>query len=123
MIRVLIVDDQPAFRRQLRRLLTRAGLAVVGETGGIPEAEELVRTLQPDLVVLDVVLPGINGLEGVPRLKDLAPTLRIILISAYRDQASLLHTAAVQAGAETFVLKDDLELSVVEAWKSPPAAP
>jgi two-component system nitrate/nitrite response regulator NarL len=123
MIRVLIVDDQPAFRRQLRRLLTRAGLAVVGETGDIPEAEELVRTLQPDLVVLDVVLPGMNGLEGIPRLKDLAPTLRIILISAYKDQASLLHAAAVQTGAETFVLKDDLELSVVEAWKSPPAAP
>jgi DNA-binding NarL/FixJ family response regulator len=62
-------------------------------------------------------LPGINGLEGIPRLKALAPTLRVILISAYRDQADLLRTAAAQAGAETFVVKDDLGLGVVQDWK------
>jgi DNA-binding NarL/FixJ family response regulator len=118
MTRVLIVDDQPTFRRQLRRLLHHAGLTVVGEASDIAEAEVLVRTLTPDLAVVDVALPGINGLEGIPRLKAVASALRVILISAHRDQAALLHAAALQAGAETFILKDDLELSVVQDWKS-----
>jgi two-component system nitrate/nitrite response regulator NarL len=117
MTRVLIVDDQPTFRRQLRRLLAYADLAVVGEAGDIPEAEAQVQALAPDLAVVDVMLPGINGLEGIPRLKALAPTLRVILVSAHSDQADLLRTAAAQAGAETFVVKDDLELSVVQSWR------
>jgi DNA-binding NarL/FixJ family response regulator len=117
MTRVLIVDDKPAFRRQLRSLLTQAGLIVVGEAGDIPAAERLVQELQPDLVVLDVILPGVNGLEGTPRLKALAPNLRVILISAHRDRADLFRTAAEEAGAEAFFAKDDLVLEVVHAWQ------
>jgi CheY-like chemotaxis protein len=117
MTRVLIVDDQPAFRRQLSRLLAHAGFLVVGEANDIPEAETQLQAHAPDLAVVDVMLPGINGLEGIPRLKALAPTLRVILISAYGNQADLLRTAAVQAGAEAFFVKDDLELSVVQSWK------
>jgi DNA-binding NarL/FixJ family response regulator len=117
MTRALIVDDQSAFRRQLRLLLTHAGLTVVGEAGDIPTAEELVQELQPDLAVVDVMLPGLNGLEGTPRLKALVPNLRVILISAQRDRAGLLRTAAEEAGAEAFFAKDDLDLEVVRAWK------
>jgi DNA-binding NarL/FixJ family response regulator len=116
MTRVLIVDDKPAFRRQLRQLLTRAGLTVVGEVGDIPEAETLVQALQPDLAVVDVILPDVNGLEGTPRLKALAPNLRVILISAHRDRAELFQAAAEEAGAEAFISKDDLDLEVVRAW-------
>ena len=116
MTRILIVDDQPAFRRHLRRLLTHAGLAVVGEAGDIFEAESLLRALQPDLAVVDVVLPGVNGLEGTLRLRELIPNLRVILISAHRNQADLLHVAAQEAGAEAFIPKDDLDLSVVRKW-------
>jgi DNA-binding NarL/FixJ family response regulator len=116
MTRVLIVDDKPAFRRQLRQLLTRAGLTVVGEAGDIPEAETLVQALQPDLAVVDVILPDVNGLEGTPRLKALAPNLRVILISAHRDRAELFQAAAEEAGAEAFISKDDLDLEVVRAW-------
>lgn len=114
---VLIVDDNPAFRRHLRLLLAQAGLTVVGEAGDIPTAEGLVQELQPDLVVLDVMLPGVNGLEGMPRLKALAPNLRVILISAQRDRAGLLRTAAEEAGAEAFYAKDELDLKLVQAWK------
>ncbi|MDY7079674.1 MAG: response regulator transcription factor [Chloroflexota bacterium] len=117
MTRVLIVDDRPTFRRHLRQLLTYAGLTVVGEAGDIPEAEAQVQALQPDLAVVDVMLPGINGLEGTPRLKALAPNLRVILISAHLNHAELFRTAATEAGAETFVPKDDLELNVVQEWK------
>jgi DNA-binding NarL/FixJ family response regulator len=117
MTRVLIVDDQPAFRCHLRRLLAYAGLAVVGEAGDISEAELLVQTLRPDLAVVDVMLPGVDGMEGTPRLKALMPTLRVILISAHQNQADLFRTAARRAGAEAFISKDDLDLKVVRMWR------
>ncbi len=117
MTRVMIVDDQPAFRRQLRRLLTHAGLSVVGEAGSISEGEALAQALQPDLAVVDVVLPDINGLEGTQLLKSLAPDMRVILISAHRDQANVFRVAAKEVGAETFIAKDDLNLEAVRDWK------
>ena len=116
MTRVLIVDDQPHFRRHLRRLLTYAGLDVVSEAETIPEAEGVIQQLRPDLVILDVILPSVNGLEGTRRLKALQPNLRVILISAYRDQADGFRTAAEEVGAEAFVAKDDLSLKVVQRW-------
>jgi DNA-binding NarL/FixJ family response regulator len=117
MTRVLIVDDRPAFRRQLRPLLTRAGLTVVGEAGDIVEAEAQVQALQPDLAVVDVRLPGVNGVDGTRRLRALDPDLRVILISVHRDQAEVLRTAAEEVGAEAFVCKSDLDLSIVQGWK------
>jgi len=92
-------------------------MAVVGEAGNVREAETLVQPLQPDLAVVDVVLPGINGLEGTLRLKALVPDLRVILISAHRDQANVFRVAAKEVGAETFIAKDDLNLEAVREWK------
>ena len=119
MTRVLIVDDQPAFRANLRQLLSRAGLPVVCEAGDIPEAEAQVLVWQPDLAVVDVRLPGLNGLEGTRRLKALAPALRVIVVSACGDEWQALQIAAIEAGAEQFVAKEDLELRQVETWKTP----
>ena len=116
MTRVLIVDDQPSFRHQLRQLLIYAGLEVVGEACDIPTAEGLVQSLCPDLAIVDLMLPGINGLEGTRRLKVVAPSLRVILVSAYRDHAEAYRAAAQEAGAEGFIAKDDLDLKVVRAW-------
>jgi DNA-binding NarL/FixJ family response regulator len=118
MTRVLIVDDQAGFRRHLRRLLDQAGLTVVGEAGDISEAESLVTALRPDLAVVDVVLPGISGLEGTPLLRTRLPGLRVILVSAHENRADLFRAAAHQAGAEGFVAKDELELGVVRTWKA-----
>ena len=120
MTRVLIVDDQRSFRRHLRQLLTYAGLTVVGEAGDIPEAERMVQELGPDLAVVDVMLPGVNGLEGTRRLLSLAPNLRVILVSIHHDQADVFRTAAQEVGAEAFIPKDELDLSVVQAWQEPP---
>jgi DNA-binding NarL/FixJ family response regulator len=116
MTRVLIVDDQPAFRRQLRRLLTHAGLTVVGEAGSIAQAEALMLALQPDLAVVDVMLPGSSGIEGARRLRALAPDLRVIVVSAHRDRADLFQAAAREAGAEAFVAKDDLSIDLARGW-------
>ena len=118
MIRVLIVDDEPAFRLHLHRLLAHAGLEVVGEAGDIPEAEQLVAAIQPDLAVVDLILPGINGMEGIALIKARCPGLRVILISAHRNEANLLGAAAEEAGAEAFFRKDELDLRVARQWNS-----
>jgi len=114
MTRVLIVDDQPAFRRQLRALLARAGLEVIAEAGDIAAAETLAQSTQPDLAIVDVLLPGVSGIEGTPRLKALAPNMRVILVSAYHER--LLQASARSVGAEAFIPKDELDLSVALKW-------
>lgn len=118
MTRVLIVDDQPAFRRQLRALLNLAGLEVIAEAGNVPAAEALTKSLQPDLAIVDVILPGMSGIEGAPRLKALAPQMRVILVSAYHERA--LRLSACQAGAEAFIPKDELDLPMALQWKETP---
>lgn len=115
-IRVLIVDDRSSFRRDLRQLLTQAGLIVVGEAGDMLEAKELTRDLQPDLAVVDVNLPGESGVSGTPQLIALAPEMRVILVSAQHDSAQVLQKSAIDAGAEVFIPKDDLDLEVVKKW-------
>ena len=117
MMRVLIVDDQPAFRRQLRVLLKLAGFDIIAEASDIPEAEAQVRATSPDLAIVDVMLPGINGVAGAPRLKALAPNLRVILVSAYPDRVNVFRQAAQDAGAAAFIVKDDLDLEMVRSWK------
>ncbi len=116
MTRVLIVDDQSSFRRQLRKLLSHAGLTVVAEAADMLEAKELTRDLQPDLAIVDVNLPGQNGVSGTPQLIGLAPNMRVILVSAQQDRAQVLQKSALEAGAEAFILKDDLELELVRKW-------
>lgn len=116
MPRVLIIDDQPSFRRQLQKLLTHAGMTVVGEAEDIPSAEKLVAELQPDIAVVDVMLPDVSGVEGAPRLKALAGNMRIYLVSAYHDSANVFQTSAQEVGAEAFIPKDRLDLDLVKTW-------
>lgn len=118
MTRVLIVDDQPSFRRQLCALLRHVGIDDIGEANDIPEAEAKLRAASFDLAIVDVMLPGISGLEGVPRLKKILPNLRVIVISAYRDRVEIFRTAAQAAGAEAFIPKDDLDLQAVTNWQT-----
>jgi DNA-binding NarL/FixJ family response regulator len=115
-IRVLIVDDQPAFRSRLCQLLTYAGLLVVGEAGSISEAVDLARELQPALALVDVMLPGESGVDGIPKLKAAVKDLRIILMSAHQDSAQVLQQSARKMGAEMFVPKEDLDLEFVRQW-------
>jgi len=113
--RVLIVDDQPHFRRQLRALLAHAGLTTVAEAGSIAEARTILRSTPVDLAIVDVMLPGMNGIVGVLDLKIQMPALRIILVSAYNLEA--FRRSAQQIGAEAFVPKDELDLDLVRAWR------
>lgn len=114
MIRVLIVDDQPNFRRQLRRLLEHAQFEVIGDVDDITSAEVLLWEETPDLAVVDVLLGDASGIEGTLRLKNLAPKMRVILVSAYQDNN--LKTFAKAVGAEAFIPKEKLDLSTVLSW-------
>jgi len=114
--RVLIVDDQPDFRRHLSRLLSRAGFENVDEADTIGAAVTSVAANCPDLALVDLMLPDVGGLEGTPRLKALCPSLRVIVISVLGNQCESLRAAAVAAGAEDFFPKDMLNLEVAKSW-------
>ncbi len=111
--RVLIVDDNPIFRRHLRQLLTLAGFSDIVEASDMAEACQIVRQFPLDLAVVDVMLPGESGLEGTPKLKALSDNLRVVLISAYQNFGQ----AAENVGADEFIPKDELNLGIVQSWK------
>ena len=119
MTRILILDDQPEFRKQLRSVITFSGLVVVGEAGSVPEALELLPILSPDLAIVDIDLPGVNGINGTRLLKRACPKLRVILVSAYSDQSALFMKAAARVGAECFISKDRLDPEVIKSWERP----
>ena len=104
--RVLVVDDHPSFRRCVRALLTSEGFEVVAEAEDGESALELAAQLYPDLVLLDIQLPGINGFDVVTRLHERDPELAIVLISS-RDR-SAYGSAIGASGARGFIAKADL---------------
>ncbi len=100
---VLVVDDQAAFRGLVRVLLAaRAGISVVGEASSGEEALALLPTLKPEVVILDVQLPGMNGFETAWRMLDASPGLRVVMVSAYDFQYQAL---ARTVGAVGFLNK------------------
>lgn len=113
---VLIVDDHPSFVQELARLLELAGFRVLGIAGDIPEAEQLLHAAPVDLALVDVILPDISGIEGIPRLRAIIPELPIILMSAHPDQADLFYSAAHRAGNARFIAKDDLDVLQIRSW-------
>jgi DNA-binding NarL/FixJ family response regulator len=115
-IKVILVDDQKIFRRRLRQLVELAGWIVIAEAGDISTAECLVQSRHPDIALVDVYLPGVNGFEGTMHLKALDESLKIYLISAYANLSDQFETLAKAAGAEAFVSKEDLDLELIRSW-------
>jgi DNA-binding NarL/FixJ family response regulator len=110
--RVLIVDDHPSFRRCARSLLAAEGFDVVGEAEDGAAALALAAELEPELVLLDVQLPDIDGFAVAERLLAAAPDVRIVLVSS-RDGSE--YGRLVEAsGAVGFVFKGDLSASAIE---------
>lgn len=109
---VLVVDDNPRYRRQLHYMIVRAVPQVeVYEAESIEEAMTIVRAKQPALAFVDVILRGQDGIRCVRQLKALAPTMRLVLISAYPDRE--FHRQGLEAGAIAFVDKKDLDLTTL----------
>jgi len=110
--RVLVVDDHPSFRRCARRLLAAEGFEVVGEAENGATAVALARELAPDLVLLDIQLPDVDGFEVATRLLEREPGLPIVLVSS-RDRTS--YGARIEdSGALGFVTKAHLSGAVLE---------
>lgn len=104
MTRVLIVDDHPVFRDGLAGLLrTLDDLQITGSVGTAMEAVEAVRQTPPDVVLMDLNLPGSSGVEATRRVLELAPSTAVLVITMVDDDDSVL--AALRAGARGYVLK------------------
>ena len=104
-VRVVIVDDHPVVRQGLRTFLAvQEGIDVVGEAGDGAEAVAMVRTLTPDVVLLDLVMPGLDGVAAIAQLTAESPDTRVLVLTSFPDDDKLL--AAVQAGAAGYLLKD-----------------
>lgn len=110
---MLIVDDQAPFRSVARTVVSLTpGFEVVGEAGTGEDAVALAADLQPDLVLMDINLPGINGVEATRRIVDHRPATRVILLSTYR--AEDLPADAASVGA-VYVHKEDFSSEVITA--------
>jgi DNA-binding NarL/FixJ family response regulator len=103
--RILIVDDHPLTREALSSLLRQHGFEVVGETGDGEEAIELAELLHPDLVLLDLAMPGMNGTVALPYIRAAAPACEVVVLTASGMEADLL--ASVRAGAAGYLLKSE----------------
>jgi DNA-binding NarL/FixJ family response regulator len=101
--RVLVVDDTPAMRTEIRLLLEDDGLTVVGEAGHGAEGVMLARELQPDVVVMDVRMPILDGIAATGYITRELPDTRVIVFSAFEDDQ--LADAARAAGATGFLTK------------------
>lgn len=103
-VRLLVVDDEPSFRVLTRMLLEdHPRYVVAGEAADGEEAIEHARRLHPDAILLDLNMPGLNGLQALPRLRAASPSSRVIVVSVARDQQEL-HQAKM-AGAHAFIDK------------------
>ncbi|MEK7325324.1 MAG: response regulator transcription factor [Chloroflexota bacterium] len=110
---ILIVDDHPLFRQGLRDLLrSEPDLAVVGEGADGKEAFELISSLNPDVVLMDINLPGMNGLQVTRQLKTDRRKVNVIMLTAYDDSEQALH--AFRAGAAAYCPKDVEPTKLVE---------
>ncbi|HLF25760.1 MAG TPA: response regulator transcription factor [Anaerolineae bacterium] len=120
MTRILLVDDQPAVRQGLRmRLALEADLRVVGEANSATEALVIAQILHPDVVVMDVEMPGIDGIQATEALRVLAPWSTVVVLSIHDD--AVIRQRARTAGAAAFVGKhgsqDELLAAIRQAQR------
>jgi DNA-binding NarL/FixJ family response regulator len=116
---VLIVDDVEGVRRDLRTLLTLAGeIEIVGEASNGREATHLVETLSPQVVLMDLEMPVMDGYEATRRIKVLQPDCRVVVLSIHGGEAE--QQGACQAGADRFVVKGAPLESLMEAIRGAP---
>jgi len=112
----IIVEDHPIVRQGLRTLLERQGCQVVAETGDGLEALQLIETHQPRLLLLDLSLKGLNGLEVLRQARRRARSMRVLVLSMYDDDAYVVE--ALRSGAMAYVLKGSpVEELVRTRWK------
>lgn len=116
-IRVVLVDDHALVRQGFRRLLEdESDIQVVGEAGSGPDALAVLRTTQPDVVVLDMAMPEMNGLQVTREVLKQQPTARILVLSMYSDEQYVRN--AIDAGAHGYILKGSHSADMVRAVRA-----
>ena len=104
MKRLLVVDDVPLFRAGLTAALRGAGHDVAGEAGDGESAVALAETHQPDIVLLDVLMPGVSGIEVLEKIQAVAPDSEVVLLTGSESEEDMV--AAIKGGARGYILKD-----------------
>jgi DNA-binding NarL/FixJ family response regulator len=110
--RILLVDDHPLTRSALAGLLTQNGFDVVGEAADGDQAIGSAAELRPDLILLDLSMPGMDGLTALPRLREAAPECEVVVLTASGTEENLL--GAIRAGAAGYLLKSEPPERIVE---------
>ena len=115
-LRILLADDHEFVRRGIRGFLrARRGWRVVGEAVNGREAVEKAKTLKPDLVILDISMPELDGLQAIPQIREASPSTKLVILTMHESD-QMMHRV-MEAGALGYVLKSDLALHLVEAVK------
>lgn len=113
--RVLVVDDASFMRMMVKDILTKNGYEVAGEAENGQKAIEKYNELSPDLVIMDITMPEVDGIEAVRRIRASDPEAKIVMCSAMGQQAMVIE--AIQAGAKDFIVKPFQADRVLEAVK------
>lgn len=113
-IRILLADDHGVVRQGLRFILERqTDMEVVGEAGTGREALKLTEELNPDIVIMDIAMPQLNGIEATAQIVKRSPLTGVIILSMHSDEGYLVR--ALSAGARGYLLKDSAEIDLVRA--------
>lgn len=116
-IRILIADDHPLFRNGLRALLESVlDMQVIGEAATGDEAFTQARALQPDVILMDIKMPGLNGIEATRRILHTSPHIRILVVTMFEDDDSVF--AAIRAGARGYLLKGAVQEETLRAIRA-----
>jgi two-component system, NarL family, response regulator NreC len=117
MIRIVLADDHAVIRRGLRLLLeSQQDFSVVGEAGDGRDAVRLCETLSPDVAMLDVTMPGLNGIEAARQVAALGCGVAVVILSMHSDEAFVLR--ALEAGARGYVLEESHESELLQAVRA-----
>ena len=122
-IRVLVADDHAVLRQSLRYLLeAQTGIQVVGEASNGREAIELAEKLKPDVVLMDTIMPGLNGIEATRQIRRILPKTKVLMLTGYMEDEHI--AGALQAGASGYVIKksdtDELLLGIKAVHRGNP---
>jgi two-component system, NarL family, response regulator NreC len=113
-VRILLADDHTVMRAGLRALLERQpNLEVVGEAGDGRQTVELASSHVPDVVVMDIAMPNLNGVEATRRMVSKQPTISVVILSMYSDESYVMR--ALEAGARAYLLKDSAVTDLIRA--------
>jgi two-component system response regulator NreC len=113
-ISIILADDHPVVRRGMRTLLeAESDFSVIGETGDGLESVRLVEKLQPDVLILDLMMPGLSGLEALRIIRKRSPRTRVVVLSMHENKAFVAE--ALKNGATCYVLKGSDEENLVQA--------